>query len=223
MSVVRDVAQVRALNNLWTRSYHAADCDAIWQLEDGFVSGSGALFALPSAGSTALTAKLHEIIASSIAGPVHHGTDAFEMKHLKFVDDVLPFRIYIYIQDAIFGDKLRCDLERVFDPVVVPRQEIDRLLDLLAWGLRWAISGCCSTGVASKKRIKDAVDACVNGFCGVGVSPSPCDDALERMQRAHLAALLIQRIWRRAMADPSMSLCKRRILKDSRACTSTSL
>lgn len=206
MSVIKDLVVVRAIIFLdslsWKELGGDAGHDFLEYLQDSFQYPQ----------QEDLKTKVKHIFENTLQGSIQAGTDDFEIRYLNQTDGYIGnYRIITYLSQEMSG--LKSKLQELFDPSYIKDAELSHALEIAYWSIRSTVSGCVSTKQATREIIKSAIHTCVDEISDLN-DECPFLPLYESIQKAHLSALLIQRTWRRSIADPSMALCRKRIEQD---------
>jgi hypothetical protein len=166
-----------------------------------------------------LQSKVVQTLGDTLEASIENGTDDFEIRYLNKTDGHIGCcRIITYIyQNVYLQNTLKSKLQVLLDPLHMNDTEVSRVLDIAYWSIRSTIAGCVSTKKATRKNIKSAIHSCMQQISGpnpFSVLPCPFRVLYESIQKTYLSAVLIQRTWRRSIADPSMALCRKRLQRD---------
>ena len=161
--------------------------------------------------------ELNKFLRGHLLPSICDGTDDFELKYLNSNKELgICARLWTYVINVMSSKSWQDGLIELFPRGSVDYGSIRTLFDsVFYWGIYAALSGSLSTGRATKKSVKLAATNWMSYFSGNSQAwPYPAHWLIEKVNKAHAAALLIQRSWRRSMSDPCMMLCKRRILRE---------
>jgi hypothetical protein len=221
MCVVSDLALARAYWNLrkhvdlLKRPLRLAYLDNLFDHLDHLESALSEM--CPWICEDHVSRELNKFLRDHLLPSICHGTDDFELKYLNS-DKKLGIcrRLWTYVRGVMSSKSWQDGLLELFPQGSVDDGSMRTLFDcVFYWGIYATLSGSFSTGRATQKSVTLAATNWMAYFSGhCQACPFPADGLIQQATRAHTAALLIQRSWRRSISDPGMVLCKRRILRD---------